>query len=82
SDKFDIVEKVVQHYKDQGRRVIDIDGARVYFDNGWALVRASNTQPILVVRVEAKTPEALKTIKANVKKHLENYPQVNTDAIK
>ncbi|MFO8062638.1 MAG: phosphomannomutase/phosphoglucomutase [bacterium] len=82
SDKFDIVEKVVKHYKDQGRRVIDIDGARVYFDNGWALVRASNTQPILVVRVEAKTPEALKTIKANVKEHLENYPQVNTDAIK
>ena len=39
--------------------VIDIDGARVEFGDGWGLVRASNTQPVLVVRFEARTPERL-----------------------
>ena len=34
-----------------------IDGARVNFGKGWGLVRASNTQPVLVLRVEAETPE-------------------------
>lgn len=43
-------------------RVIDIDGARVEFGDGWGLVRASNTQPVLVVRFEAKTPERLAEI--------------------
>jgi len=36
--------------------VIDIDGARVLFDDGWGLVRASNTQPALVLRFEALSP--------------------------
>ncbi|HUU57394.1 MAG TPA: phosphomannomutase, partial [bacterium] len=35
--------------------VIDVDGARILFDGGWGLVRASNTQPALVLRFEAKT---------------------------
>ena len=43
-------------------RVIDIDGARVEFGDGWGLVRASNTQPVVVVRFEAKTPERLAEI--------------------
>ena len=37
------------------REVIDVDGARIVFDHGWGLVRASNTQPVLVVRFEADT---------------------------
>jgi phosphomannomutase/phosphoglucomutase len=45
-------------------RVIDIDGARVEFGDGWGLVRASNTQPALVVRFEARTPERLEQIRA------------------
>jgi phosphomannomutase/phosphoglucomutase len=43
-------------------RVIDIDGARVEFGDGWGLVRASNTQPVVVVRFEARTPERLREI--------------------
>jgi phosphomannomutase/phosphoglucomutase len=39
--------------------VIDIDGARVNFGRGWGLVRASNTQPVLVLRFEAQTAELL-----------------------
>ncbi|MBU2488310.1 MAG: phosphomannomutase/phosphoglucomutase [Proteobacteria bacterium] len=51
--KFDVVAKVTQHFKDQGYEVIDIDGARVTFPDGWGLARASNTQPVLVLRFEA-----------------------------
>jgi phosphomannomutase/phosphoglucomutase len=39
--------------------VIDIDGARINFGKGWGLVRASNTQPVLVLRFEAQSPELL-----------------------
>lgn len=52
-------------------QVIDIDGARIIFKNGWGLVRASNTQPILVLRFEADSPEALTQIEAEVRAELE-----------
>ena len=44
-------------------RVIDIDGIRVEFGDGWGLVRASNTQPVLVVRFEARTEKRLAEIR-------------------
>ena len=44
--------------------VIDIDGVRVNFPDGWGLVRASNTQPALVLRFEATSPERLQEIRA------------------
>lgn len=58
-EKFDIVERVEKHYKEKGDSVIDIDGVRVDFGDGWGLVRASNTQPVLVLRFEAKTEARL-----------------------
>jgi len=64
-EKFAIVERVRDHYRKQFP-VIDIDGARVQFPDGWALVRASNTQPVLVVRFEAKTKERLESIQNEV----------------
>ena len=64
--KFGIVEDVVRHYKSL-HEVIDIDGARVLFDGGWALVRASNTQPVIVARIEADDPERLAEIAADVR---------------
>lgn len=64
-EKFDIVARTVDHYR-ATHEVIDIDGARVLFDDGWALVRASNTQPIIVCRFEADTPEALVRIRDDV----------------
>jgi phosphomannomutase/phosphoglucomutase len=42
--------------------VVDVDGARVLFDGGWGLLRASNTQPVLVLRFEARTPAQLAAI--------------------
>ena len=46
--------------------VIDIDGVRVVFPDGWGLVRASNTSPVVVVRCEAKTPERRDEIQAMI----------------
>ena len=54
--KFHTVDRIVARLK-VDHDVIDIDGARVNFEDGWALVRASNTQPVLVLRTEATTPE-------------------------
>jgi len=61
--KFAVVEALKREFAD-GSRVIDIDGVRVEFGDGWGLVRASNTQPALVVRFEARTPERLTRIRA------------------
>lgn len=60
--KFKIVSYIVNHFK-KDYPVIDIDGARIKFTSGWALVRASNTQPSLVIRFEADTQEYLEEIK-------------------
>ena len=63
--KFDVVSKMAAYFKAQGP-VIDIDGVRVLFGDGWGLIRASNTQPVLVLRFEAQTPERLEAIKGIV----------------
>jgi phosphomannomutase/phosphoglucomutase len=58
--KFGVVERVAAHFK-QTHDVIDVDGARVLFSGGWGLLRASNTQPVLVMRFEATSQELLDT---------------------
>jgi phosphomannomutase / phosphoglucomutase len=63
--KFDVVSKVTEYYREK-YPIVDVDGVRVKFPDGWGLVRASNTQPALVLRFEADTPEALKQIQSNV----------------
>jgi phosphomannomutase/phosphoglucomutase len=63
--KFDIVAQIVDHFKERNE-VIDIDGARIKFPRGWALVRASNTQPSLVLRYEADSEEHLNDIKNTI----------------
>jgi phosphomannomutase/phosphoglucomutase len=59
--KFEVVERVARHFEGE-REVFDLDGARIDFGDGWALVRASNTQPVVVVRFEAESREALAAI--------------------
>ncbi len=59
--KFDVVKKITAYFKER-HRVIDIDGARVVFEDGWGLVRASNTQPALVLRFEASSEARLTEI--------------------
>ncbi len=62
--------------QNQVHGVIDIDGARVVFSDGWGLIRASNTQPILVLRFEAKTPQRLKEIQELFYEQLHRFPEV------
>jgi len=56
--KFEVVRRVTEHFR-RTHSILDVDGARVLFPEGWGLVRASNTQPVLVLRFEASTPELL-----------------------
>ena len=81
--KFDVVEKVkrrlaasVQSRQPIGphnlilRNVVTIDGVRAIFEDGWGLIRASNTQPALVLRFEATSPERLAAIRAVIEGEL------------
>ena len=64
--KFAVVTKVRDHFK-QTHEVIEVDGARILFGDGaWGLVRASNTQPVLVLRFEAQDADTLQRIRAEV----------------
>lgn len=60
--KFEIVSKVGEYAKEKGYKFLDIDGIKVLFDDGWALVRASNTGPNLTARFEASSEERLESI--------------------
>jgi phosphomannomutase/phosphoglucomutase len=63
--KFEVVRRVTEYFR-QREKVIDIDGVRVLFADGWGLVRASNTQPALVLRFEAMSQQRLDEIRAAV----------------
>lgn len=77
--KFEIVSELTETFRKQ-YEVIDIDGVRVNFDGGWALIRASNTQPVLVLRLEANTPERLKELVGIIKVQMDKYkPVINFD---
>ncbi|HBT48482.1 MAG: Phosphomannomutase [Caldanaerobacter subterraneus] len=71
--KFDVVKGVTEHFREKGYNIIDVDGARVLFDGGWGLVRASNTGPELIVRCEAKTQEKLEEIKKALSEALAKF---------
>jgi phosphomannomutase/phosphoglucomutase len=74
--KFDVVRRVAERYR-ATHRVIDIDGARVDFGGGaWGLCRASNTQPVLVLRFEAHTAER----RAEVQRDVEEAVRQATEA--
>jgi phosphomannomutase/phosphoglucomutase len=72
--KFAVVQRIAEEFS-KTNEVITIDGARILFENGWGLVRASNTQAILVLRFEADSEENLReiqqTVEAKVKEFIE-----------
>lgn len=61
-EKFKIIDKIKEYCIKKGYNINDIDGVRAEFDNGWALVRASNTGPNITARFEGKTEEDMKNI--------------------
>lgn len=69
SDKFDIVERL-QNWPYEDGQVSTIDGLRVDYADGWGLVRASNTTPLLVLRFEGENDAALERIRSQFQQHL------------
>jgi len=68
--KFSIAEKAKERFRAEGYDIIDVDGVRVRFPEGWGLIRASNTQPVLVMRFEATTPAKLAEYRGIVERTL------------
>jgi len=70
-NKFDVVDRAIAHFSQQGYDIIDIDGMRIRFSDGWGLLRASNTQPALVMRFEAPDHQRLSEMRALIESWLE-----------
>jgi phosphomannomutase / phosphoglucomutase len=68
--KFDVVAKLADTYRKR-RHIVEIDGVRVPFEHGWGLVRASNTQPVLVMRFEAENQQLLHKYQAEMEAAVE-----------
>ena len=64
-EKFDIVHRAVETFS-RTHDVTAVDGARIRFEGGWGLLRASNTQPVLVLRYEAQTEAGLDRIRSTM----------------
>ncbi len=77
--KFKLIKELVDYFRPRCHKVIDIDGIRGYIEDGWFLLRASNTQPLIVVRCEAKSKNGLEKIKKLIKNKLEEYPYIKLD---
>ncbi|MBV8706895.1 MAG: phosphomannomutase/phosphoglucomutase [Acidobacteriaceae bacterium] len=68
--KFKVMAKVSEIIK-RKHQIVDVDGVRVPFKDGWGLVRASNTQPVLVMRFEASSPELLQQYQQEIESNVE-----------
>jgi phosphomannomutase/phosphoglucomutase len=76
--KYRVVEELVGEFKQEyGDKVIDINGARVVFDDGWGLVRASSNLPELVIIFEAKTEERVREIREIFRDKILAHPEVS-----
>ena len=76
--KFQIIERLKKYLNENKEKlhiknIIEVDGVRVVFENGWGLVRASNTTPVLVTRFEAKSKEKLNEIQSTFQKILQQF---------
>lgn len=71
-EKFEVVSRVLDYASSKGYKLNTIDGVRVEFSDGWALVRASNTGPNVTARFEGKTKERLQEIKEEFTSIIEN----------
>ncbi|PJF43486.1 MAG: phosphomannomutase [Phototrophicales bacterium] len=78
--KFEIINKVKQVLESK-YKVIDVDGARVQFEHGWGLVRASNTQPAITLRFEAHTRQQMVEYMNIFDQLLQDFPQVDRERL-
>ena len=77
--KFEITEKAVEYFT-KNYNCITIDGVRIQFEDGWGLVRSSNTQPVIVCRFEAKTVERRDEIKRIIIDKLNEFGELQLDS--
>ena len=75
--KFQIVERVKERLESAGYKIVSIDGVRIELEDAWALVRASNTEPAIVLRFEGKTLEQLKKVEGIVKEVVDKVMKNN-----
>ncbi len=75
-EKYKVAQQITDRLKAEGYRVIELSGARVVFDDGWGLVRASSNLPQLVLRFEAKSESRLREIEQMIRDILKDYPSV------
>ena len=68
--KFDVVNSVLSSVRDGNAKIIDVDGIRVQTNDGWWLLRASNTEPVLVARCESNSPGGLLRLQDTLKHQL------------
>jgi phosphomannomutase/phosphoglucomutase len=76
--KFAIIENLKNYLNENKQKleivdIVDVDGVRVIFQDGWGLVRASNTTPVLVTRFESKSEESLKNIQTKLTEILNKF---------
>ncbi|MCM8830304.1 MAG: phosphomannomutase, partial [Candidatus Omnitrophica bacterium] len=71
--KFEIVKQIKEFFISKGNKISDIDGVKVFLPDGWTLVRASNTQPALVIRIEAYSEEKLELLKNEFLNVIRNF---------
>lgn len=71
--KFDVIDKIAHYAQEKNYNLLDIDGVKVLFDDGWALVRASNTGPNITARFEAKTKKRLDEIQREFVSLIEKF---------
>ena len=75
-EKFKIAKLAVEYFT-ENHNCNTIDGVRIQYENGWGLVRASNTQPVIVCRFEGDTPERMNEIKNIVLDKLQEFGTLN-----
>jgi phosphomannomutase/phosphoglucomutase len=77
-EKFRITKEAVNYFT-KNYDCVTIDGVRVKFNDGWGLVRASNTQPVIVCRFEASTPERKIEIQNLIMNKLKEFGQLELE---
>jgi phosphomannomutase/phosphoglucomutase len=78
--KFKIIESIKEVLQ-ENYTVVDVDGARAQFPNGWGLVRASNTQPAITLRFEAHTAEQIVEYMHKFDEQLKQYPEIDREKL-
>ncbi len=79
TEKYEIMEKILDRFKKKFDKIIDINGARVEFNDGWGLIRPSSNLPAMVMVFEAKTPKKLQEIRDIFKKELLEFPEISSE---